>query len=202
MCLPNVNSLSLSRRRSSLGPGAFFHLHGPRCVLRSELMKQAVRCAAVLEMWASTVAPGLLFRSRHSHQRVGLSLGCGVKASAAIGVVFDRHSSSQPVIWCSSRILCVVQAVDVPSHVLTLEQAVANVTRNPCKLYPLHPQPSSLSTISRGPGERLCSFFQKLPMHAQVNFRFAYCLPTSTGRSPVSPDSGGGHLYDFQHSKR
>lgn len=67
------------------------------------------------------------------------------------------------------------QTVDVPSHVqlLTSEQAVANVTRNPCKLYPLLPQPSSLSTISRGPGECLCSPGSCLCTHTS---RFALCI--------------------------
>lgn len=71
----------------------------------------------------------------------------------------------------------VVQAVDVPSHVrvLTSEQAVANVTRNPCKLYPQLPQPSGLSTISRGHGECLCSSGACLCTNT-ICFRLAYCL--------------------------
>lgn len=149
-CVCPMSTLSLSSRRS-------IHPHASRDVLRSELVKQAVRCAAVLEMWASTVAPGLLFRLRHSQQRAALDLGCSVKLPRPSGwrsIVTRALSLSSGV-----RVLSVVQAVDVPSHVhvLTSEQAVANVTRNPCKLYPLLPQPSSLSTISRGPGECLCS---------------------------------------------
>lgn len=45
-----------------------------------------------------------------------------------------------------------VQTVDVPSHVhvLTSEQAVANVTRNPCKLYPL--LPLAVKLVNNFPG--------------------------------------------------
>lgn len=107
----------------------------------------------------------------------------------------DERWIVTPALSLSSgvRVLSVVQAVDVPSHVdvLTSEQAVANVTRNPCKLYPLLPQPSSLSTISRGPGECLCSPGTCLCTQ-RVVFRFAYCPPVSTGRPPASSDFGRG----------
>lgn len=101
---------------------------------------------------------------------LGCCFGCGILsgvwARVLVAVSNSRSHSGwrsivTPALSLSSgvRVLSAVQAVDVPSHVrvLTSEQAVANVTRNPCKLYPLLPQPSRLSTISRGPGECLCS---------------------------------------------
>lgn len=96
-CVCPMSTLSLSSRRS-------IHPHASRDVLRSELVKQAVRCAAVLEMWASTVAPGLLFRLRHSQRRAALDLGCSVRLPQPSGWALDRHSGSQPVIWCESLV--------------------------------------------------------------------------------------------------
>lgn len=172
-CVCPMSSLRLSGRRSSLDPAP---CPSPRVnkrpTQRAGETSRQMRCSPGNvgldgSPWAA------VFRSRHSQRRAGLSLGCSVKHPQPSGwrwIVTPALSLSSGV-----RVLSVVQAVDVPSHVcvLTSEQAVANVTRNPCKLYPLLPQPSSLSPISRGPGECLCSSGACL-LHTGVGFRFAY----------------------------
>lgn len=101
MCLPNVNFESVEAT-IQLGPGGrhLVHLHGSTTVLR-ELMKQAVRCAAVLEMWASADSSSWAAVSVAAFSSAcGLESWLQCQAPATIGVVLDRHSNPQPVIWC------------------------------------------------------------------------------------------------------
>lgn len=98
MCLPNANSEPV-KATIQLGSSALSHLQRPRNVLRSELMKQAVRSAAVLEMWALTVAPAPAASVAALSSANKLGSWLQYQTPTAIGMVFKRHSSSRPVVW-------------------------------------------------------------------------------------------------------
>jgi hypothetical protein len=158
-------------------PAWVWRLQRPGNVLHSDLMKQAVRCAAILEMWALPVAPAPAVSIE------ALSSPCGL-GSRGSSIRLPRPSGRSSILTRAFRLLFGISAVSVhprPRRPISCADAdvgtsCGHVTRNPCQPLPTARPAVKLCQLFRGvlADECLCS-----PRACLLTSREAFALPTA-----------------------